>query len=151
MDEAQRLELCIKEIEIAQESIARYDENGSNIKNWCVTTWSAVSAYAIGQRETAIALIGIALVIGFSLVELTYRRFQKRFIGRAAEIEDMLESGDLRAYRYSIHKCAATRCEREIRSVLLLPHFIIFYVVLIIFSVVAAFYCWKYPILNKTT
>jgi len=151
MDETQRLELCMKEIEIVQETIARYDNNGSNIKSWCITTWSAVSAYAISERETAIALVGIAIVAGFSLVELTYRRFQRRFICRSAEIEQLLEGGDLREYRYSINKCAITRGGREIRRVLFLPHFVIFYLILILFSIAISFYCWKYPILHKNT
>lgn len=140
-----KLQLCVKEIEIIQATIARYDNNGSNIKSWCVTTWSAISAYAISERESAIALLGLAIIVGFGLVELTYRRFQKRFINRAAEIEQLLKSDQLTNYAFSIHKTGETRSDKEFRSVLLLPHFVLFYVALGIFSLAISFYCWRYP------
>jgi len=145
MDKEHGFQLCLKEIEIVQATIARYDNNGSNVKSWCVTTWSAVSAYAISERDSGIALIGLAIIVGFGLVELTYRGFQRRFINRAGAVEQILKSVDFEQYEFSIHKSAETRSQREFRSVLLLPHFVLFYFALGIASLGVALYCWKYP------
>jgi hypothetical protein len=145
MDNTTRLQLCIKEIEIVQANIARFDTNGSNIKSWCVTTWSAISAYALTQRDAPVAAVGLAIIVGFALLELVYRAFQGRFIQRAAEIERMLGCGELDKYVYSIDKTAATRTVKEVRSVLRRPHFSVFYGAFILFSILIIWYCWKYP------
>jgi hypothetical protein len=145
MDENNRLQLWMKEIEIVQANIARFDNNGSNIKSWCVTTWSAVSAYSLSQRDPAIALVGLAIIMGFGVVELTYRRFQKRFLARAAEMEEILATDKLGDYKFSVDKAAKTPGANEVRSVFLLPHFILFYLVLGISTLAISFYCWKFP------
>lgn len=145
MEDEKRL-LCMKEIEIVQATIARYDNNGSTIKSWCITTWSAVSAYALTERASAVALVGLAVILGFAILELTYRRFQRRFIDRAAEIELLLESGQWENYKYSINAIAARKAVSEVSNVLRLPHFIIFYIMLVVFSLAVTFYCVKYPL-----
>jgi hypothetical protein len=145
MDNTTRLQFCLKEIDIVQANIARFDTNGSNIKSWCVTTWSAISAYALTQRDPAVAGVGLAIIIGFGLLELIYRNFQDRFIRRAAEIERLLESGELEKYVYSIDKTAVTKSHKAWRDVLRRPHFSIFYAAFIMFSVIIIWYCWKYP------
>ena len=126
MNESDQLQLWMKEMEIVQAAIARYDNNGSTIKSWCVTAWSAVSAYAISERESVIALVGLAVILGFGLVELTYRRYQKRFIERAGDMERILRDEQLVNYNFSIHEYANKKGAREIRTVILLPHFIFF-------------------------
>jgi hypothetical protein len=146
MDDTTRLQFCLKEIDIVQASIARFDTNGSNIKSWCVTTWSAISAYALTERDPAVACVGLAIVLGFGLLELIYRSFQGRFIRRAAEIETLLGAGELEKYVYSIDKTAARKTDKELRGVLRIPHFTIFYVAFILFSLLIIWYCWKYPI-----
>ena len=135
----------MKEIEIVQGNIARFDTNGSNIKSWCVTTWAAVSAYALTERDAPVAALGIAIILGFGVLELIYRAFQTRFIQRAAEIERLLASGNFESYEYSIDKTAGTRTSKEIRGVLTRPHFTLFYLVFIVVSAFIAWYCWKYP------
>lgn len=145
MAEDSKMQLCMKEIEIVQAAIARYDNNGSNIKSWCVTTWSALSAYSISERESGIALLGLAIIVAFGFLELTYRRFQQRFIGRAKELELMLASDRLAEYNFSVHKFAETKGTNEIQSVIRLPHFVLFYLALVLFSLAISFYCWRYP------
>jgi hypothetical protein len=135
----------MKEIEIVQGNIARFDTNGSNIKSWCVTTWAAVSAYALTERDAPVAALGIAIILGFGVLELIYRGFQLRFIDRAAEIEKGLGCGNLDSYVYSIDKTAGTRMTKEFRRVLARPHFTVFYIVFILFSGLITWYCWMYP------
>ncbi len=114
-------------MEFVQAAIARYDNNGSTIKSWCVTTWSAVSAYAISERDSTIALVGLAIIIGFGIVELTYRRYQKRFIDRAGEMEKILKDKKLEEYNFSVHTSA------------------FFYLALGILSLCISYYCWIHP------
>ncbi len=132
-------------MEFVQAAIARYDNNGSTIKSWCVTTWSAVSAYAISERDSTIALVGLAIIIGFGIVELTYRRYQKRFIDRAGEMEKILKDKKLEEYNFSVHTSANKKSAKEIRSVLVLPHFVFFYLALGILSLCISYYCWIHP------
>lgn len=150
MNEDQQFQLCLKELEILQGTIARYDNNGSNIKSWCVTIWSAVSAYAISERESATAILAIAIIVGFGIVELTYRRFQRRFILRAGLIENLLETGSLKGYSYSIHRSAEQKSQNEYKSVLRLPHFTFFYIALVIFSCAVFAYCLSSPDAGRT-
>lgn len=125
----------MKEIEIVQATIARFDTNGSNIKSWCVTTWSAVSAYALTQRDAPVAALGLTIILGFAFLELIYRAFQTRFIQRAAEIEKLLARGNIKGYEYSIDKTARTQTNKEIKRVLTRPHFTLFYLVFLVFSI----------------
>src|ERR1700741_2980301 len=144
-DSEKRFQLCMKEIEIVQGNIARFDTNGSNIKSWCVTTWAAVSAYSLTERDAPVAALGVSIIFGFGGLELIYRGFQGRFIERAAEIEKLLGCGNLESYVYSIDRTAATRMIKEYRGGLIRPQFTSFYLVFILFSILIALYCWKYP------
>ena len=146
MDDEKKLQFCLKEIEVIQATIARFDNNGSTIKSWCITTWSAISAYAITERQAAVAVVSLAVILGFALLEFTYRRFQKRFIDRARDIENILATGELSSYSYLVDKAASTKGSGEILHVLRLPHFIVFYIMLAIFSIVVTVYCVKYPL-----
>lgn len=145
-DSEKRFQLCMKEIEIVQGNIARFDTNGSNIKSWCVTTWAAISAYSLTERDAPVAALGIAVILGFAVLELIYRGFQGRFIERAAQIEKLLGCGNLDDYEYSIDRTAASRTIKEYRRVLARPQFTVFYLVFIGFSILIASYCWKYPV-----
>src|SRR5437016_13542815 len=87
MDSKDSLQLCLKEIEMVQNNIARYDQNGMTIKSWCITIWSALIAYSIQNHDARIALIGVVIVMGFGFNELIYRSFQGRFIQRSGEVE----------------------------------------------------------------
>ena len=100
MNSDQRFQLCLKEIDVVKENIGRYDQNGLTIKSWCLTSWTAVTAYGLQNRDSSITLLGIAIVAGFGFLELIYRRYQRRFIQRSREIEAILASGNLRNYEY---------------------------------------------------
>lgn len=127
-EDNRRLALCMKEIEIVQENIARYDQNGMKLKSGCVAMVAGILAYALEHQSHVATVATILVVIGFGFIEFTYRRFQRRFILRSAAIEHLLADGDLRGYRYSINS-AATNVQmlRECRFVLTQPHFNLFY------------------------
>ena len=137
----QRFQLCLKEIDVVKENIGRYDQNGLTIKSWCLTSWTAVTAYGLQNKDSLIVLLGVAVVVGFGFLELIYRRYQRRFIQRSAEIEAILASGDLRKYKYSVDSTATKRdSSREIKFALSQSQFVTFYVLLLLFSVWIAAY-----------
>jgi hypothetical protein len=135
IDSDKRFELCLKEIDVVQSVIARFDQNGIAIKSWGLTTWSAVIAYGLQNRRLSIVLLGIAVIFGFGITELTYRRYQRRFLRRASELEDTLKSGDLTQYQYSVNLAATSiNVRAEMKFALSQPHFTLFYLMLLIFT-----------------
>lgn len=141
MDTAQKLQLCLKEIEIVQDNIHRFDQNGLTIKSWCLTTWSFITVYALQNTNSLIVWLAAFTVIVFSFTEFVYRRYQVRFIRRSAELESLLAKGDMKNYQYSVYKSATTNNRwREIDFVLRTPQFVVFYLSLITLSVFLVMY-----------
>ena len=132
-----QLELCLKEIDIVQGNIQRYDQNGLTIKSWCLTTWSLVTAFALQNQNATLVLLSAFMVLAFSFTEFIYRRFQCRFIQRSSEIEALLDGGNLKNYKYSVYRASTNRnTVDEIKYVLSQPQFSVFYVSLMLLSVV---------------
>ena len=139
LTDEQKLDLCKKEIDIVQGNIARYDRNGLQIKTWCVTGWGFLQAYALNNEKYIIALVASAMVVVYGMIELIYRRYQKRFIDRSAEIEEMLKSENLAAYKYKISESAYNiNTREEILFSLKQPHFTVLYISLFIFGLILA-------------
>jgi hypothetical protein len=130
-----RHELCVLEIGIVQDNIARFDSNGLQIKTWCATTWSALEAFAIREELARLAAAGVVIALVFGSVELSYRRFQWRFIQRAAQIEDLLERDAMTTYQYRVHRSASDHHLRaELKYSLTQAHFYTLYALLILLS-----------------
>jgi len=141
MKSDQQFELCLKEIEIVQDNIHRFDQNGLTIKSWCLTTWSFITVYALQNTNSVLVWLGAFTVLAFSFTEFVYRRFQVRFIKRSAEIEALLAKGDLRNYKYSVFKTATTvEASSEIKFSLRQPQFLVFYLSLIVLSIFLTIY-----------
>lgn len=141
MDANQKLQLCLKEIQIIQDNIHRFDQNGLTIKSWCLTTWSLITVYALQNTNSLIVWLAAFTVIVFSFTEFVYRRYQTRFIKRSAEIETLLAKGDLKKYEYSVYKSATTiQLWQEVKLVLRAPQFLVFYLSLVILSILIAMY-----------
>jgi len=128
MDDRERFELCVKEVELTQEQISRYDSNGLTIKSWCLATCSALCAYAVVHRSAFVAAMSAFVAIAFGGIELVYRCFQSRFIARAAALERVLADDKLSSYSYALSSSATKAAwARELLSALSLPHFWLFY------------------------
>jgi len=139
MGEFDRFELCLKELELVQGHIARYDANGLTIKSWALATASALAAYAVVHRSAFVAVIGALVTVAFASAELVYRCFQSRFIARAATLESVLQSEDLGRYRYALTSAAVTpRWRDEVRSSIRQPHFTLLYALVIFLSLILA-------------
>ena len=137
MNQAQQFELCLKELDFIQESIARYDGNGLTIKSWCLALDSTLAAYAVVHRSTFVAVVAAVATLAFGAIELVYRCFQYRFIRRSRELEKCLEKFDPDQYKYGLYACATNECWREeIAVALRQPHFVVLYALLFTLSLI---------------
>ena len=130
-------DLILKEIDIVQAEIARYDSNGLAIKNWCIVVWSALSAFGLSESNPVVILIAIFITALFAMVEFSYRLAQANFILRAKEIEDILAADNLDTYKYSVsstayRKIASYTPKAWIGTALNKPQFYLFYLGLIV-------------------
>lgn len=141
-------DLILKELDIVQSEIARFDNNGLAVKQWCLAVWASTIAYGVEHDNALIVFTSEVTTLAFSLVELAYRRFQWRFISRSKRIEDLLASNDLSGYRYDVHYSAVgqrgdCRFRTELRAVLRQPHFTLFYLTLAVFGLACAIYVYS--------
>jgi hypothetical protein len=141
-------DLILKEIEIVQSEIARFDNNGLTVKEWCLAVWAGLIAYGVQHSESLIIAAAFVTTISFSFVELMYRRYQLRFISRSKHIEQMLASKNLTEYKYAVHSSAVGERGKfwtELTKALLLPHFYIFYIILAEFALACTAYIYLRP------
>ncbi|MEE9378381.1 MAG: hypothetical protein V3V33_10135 [Candidatus Lokiarchaeia archaeon] len=99
-----RSNLILKEIEIIQNKIDKYDKHSLIIKGWAITLWSASWIFIIEQRisNPAYNLEGIVLIIIFAILSFwffdsLYKYYQRAFVVRTKQIEDYLN--DYKLYR----------------------------------------------------
>src|SRR5262245_30817516 len=135
MTELTTKDLLLKEIEIVYSEIARFDGNGIKIKGWSLAVWAGLIAYGVQHSNVFIVLGALITTFFFACIELVYRRYQKRFILRSADIEEMLASKDLRdlsGYKYSVHSAATGKLrDRDLWTVFKeFPQFYLFYIAL---------------------
>lgn len=136
------MEMLIKEIEFTQAAIARYDQNGMMIKNWCITTWGAATVY--GFEHNNLLIIGLVpyMVLCFFVVEWVYRVYQLRFIRHSAQLQKMARQKDFADYQFGLSSAASSYLKGDRMHVLKQPHFVMLYIMLIIGSVIAFFLKW---------
>ena len=137
-------ELLLKEIDIVQSEIARFDSNGLTIKTWCIGTWAALIAYGVQNEEPFIVGSAIITTTFYSFIEYAYRRFQVRFIDRSNKIEQLLEEGRIEEeYHYTVHRTAdpGLGCRRETRLVFKMWHFTSFYMGLVTIGAICVIGC----------
>lgn len=141
-----KIELCLKEIDIVQSNIQRFDQNGLKIKSWCLTLWTALAALGIQSQNIFIILTSSITTSAFCYTELIYRRFQIRFIDRSREIEEILRSGKMDLYEYSVNRAATqSDLKRELKFVLNFPQFANFYASLLLITLMLAALMLFYP------
>jgi hypothetical protein len=143
----EREALVLKEIDVIQAEIARFDNNGLTVKSWCLAVWAATIAYGVEHQSGLVTFTAVVTTVSFSIVELMYRRYQLRFIARSKCIEDLLAGQDLQGYQYDVHHSAIgqrgdCRLRSELRGVLRMPHFTLFYLILISFAVACTVYAY---------
>jgi hypothetical protein len=98
--------LMLKEVDLLQANIARFDQNGLAIKTWSITLWSALMAYAYTHHSIVVAVGAVLPVLGFAFIELTYRAYQIRFLTRMGAVENALNGGE--NYVFGVDRAART-------------------------------------------
>jgi len=138
-------DLIMKEMEIVQSEIGRFDGNGLKIKEWTLAVWAALLAYGVQHEQPVVVAASIVSTVCFGLVEISYRRIQLRFIYRSSEIEGILKGKELDNYNWEINRCAAglardCSIRSEVPQILKYPHITLFYTILISFSIASLIY-----------
>ena len=147
--------LIIKELEIVQAEIARFDNNCLTIRSWCLASWTAIIAYGIEKRNPLIIGAALATTFGFALVDVMHRRVQVRFILRSERIENILNNGKLEDYQYAAHRTASgkvndSRLRTEVITIIKHPYYWFFYLFLMVCALACAIYIRVYDNRDST-
>ena len=91
-----RLEILKKELDFIDNSIRKIDDIGNSIKNWAILAWTGVIAAILGKPELHgyVAFSAVPPLV-FMLVDAHWRKIQRRFTYRQAQIANFLNSPDL--------------------------------------------------------
>lgn len=143
--------LIMKELDIVQSEIARFDSNSLTIRSWCLATWTAVIAYGVDKQKYLIVLAALVTTFSFALIDVIHRRVQVRFILRSKKIEHLLNSKNLEGYQYSVHHTADgkendSRFRAETLIILKHPYYWVFYLILVASAGICAIYLKSHAI-----
>jgi hypothetical protein len=136
-----RFKLFLVEMDRLETTIAWYDEAVMRGKRTWLPLWGCLMAVALVAARPEVALVGLAAIAGFAVTELILRRYQRRYVVRAEELEELLATGNLNDYRYSVAQTAG-RSSRgpEILYALIQPHFSLQYGCFALLSLGCAIY-----------
>lgn len=90
MNEKQ-FEILKTEFLLTQEQMDKYDQIGTSIKTWSLTSWVAVSGWSIQSGHREMLLLGIILVAVFWFFESINKTFRQNYRKRRNEIAVILE------------------------------------------------------------
>jgi hypothetical protein len=78
------------ELKLLQPIIDKFDRITFQIKNWFITTFVAVTGFAIAQGKQELLFLSLFLIFAFYFFEITYRAPHAFFLKRNREIELIL-------------------------------------------------------------
>lgn len=87
-----RLSILLKEWDHLQFHIGRLDTIAFNVRQWCVTIFTAFLGTAATLKRPEVILLAIVPVILFWLTDSLWKAIQKNFIKRAREVEQFFAS-----------------------------------------------------------
>jgi hypothetical protein len=76
-----------------QAIIARLAISSTQVKTWCVTALGALVALAVNRDEPRLLAVGVALVIGFYVLDCYYLVVERHFRDHSARLVDDLAAG----------------------------------------------------------
>ena len=76
-----------------QAIIARLATSSTQVKTWCVTALGALVALAVNRDEPQLLGVGVALVIGFYVLDCYYVVVERHFRDDSAHLVDDLAAG----------------------------------------------------------
>jgi hypothetical protein len=72
-------DMRVKHLEMVQAIVARIANHGAALKNWCITTTTAVCGFAITLQRPLVALLALLPIVTFALLDTPYLRVERRF------------------------------------------------------------------------
>jgi len=88
-----RLEILIKELDTIDASIRKIDDIGNSIKNWAILAWTGSVTAILTKPELYTFILFTAIVpIVFMFTDAHWRKIQRRFAYRQAQISEYLNS-----------------------------------------------------------
>ncbi|WP_104840062.1 hypothetical protein [Sinorhizobium fredii] len=87
-----RLQILLKEWDHLQFHIGRLDTIAFNVRQWCVTVFTAFLGIAATLRRPEVILLGLVPVALFWLTDGLWKAVQKKFINRAWDVEQFIAS-----------------------------------------------------------
>src|ERR1700719_692214 len=72
-------ELRVKHLEMLQATIARMSGQSATLKNYCVTLITAVGGFAITLAKPNVALLALAPIAAFALLDARYLQRERLF------------------------------------------------------------------------
>ncbi|MDW9414237.1 hypothetical protein GOB15_07155 [Sinorhizobium meliloti] len=87
-----RLSILLKEWDHLQFHIGRLDTIAFNVRQWCVTVFTAFLGVAATLKRPEVILLALVPVVLFWLTDSLWKAIQKKFINRAWEVEQFIAS-----------------------------------------------------------
>jgi hypothetical protein len=92
-----QFDLLKKELDLIDGAIRQIDDITKGIKNWAIVTWTASVGVSLASNELKTYVWLTAFIpILFWLLDASYRRVQRTFIGRNREIREFINSDDFK-------------------------------------------------------
>lgn len=92
-----QFEILKKELDLIDTAIRQIDDITKGIKNWAIVTWSASVGVSLSSNELkAYVWLTAFLPVLFWILDASYRRVQRTFIGRNRKIRDFINSDEFK-------------------------------------------------------
>ena len=138
--------LVLREFELHQQAIEKFDGLRLQIRNWSVAVVVAALSFAYGSDDPVVALVAVGAAAAFAVSEALYMAIALSVIDRANELEPLLapdpSQEDLAAYRFGVSSAYRGRTSLTGAIRLLMSrsrwHISFFYLVLIVGGAVSA-------------
>lgn len=92
-----QFDILKKELDLIDTAIRQIDDITKGIKNWAIVTWSASVGVSLSSNELkAYVWLTAFLPVLFWILDASYRRIQRTFIGRNRKIRDFINSDEFK-------------------------------------------------------
>ncbi len=109
--------LLNKELDLIDAAIRQIDDITKGIKNWAIVTWTASVGVSLASAELKSYVWLTAFIpILFWVLDASYRRVQRTFIGRNRKIKNFLNSDDFKNAAISEEPFTFKLLEMRIKS-----------------------------------
>jgi hypothetical protein len=100
-------EVLLKEWDVCEAGVSRYDTIIFTIRGWAITAVSAVIGFGFSNNDWRIAAVGVPTALLFWFVDGTNKSFQRFFLNRSRDVQEALR--DPAAIRHDPARYATPR------------------------------------------